>query len=69
MLLFGAANAAPNEGQWFYPANWESTCTFENGKIAHAKCISASIEDRGSVGVLGASPRNILKSRMQESAS
>ena len=58
-----------------YPPNWESTCTFEIGKIAHAFGMSASDEDarggeykRGG-GIWRASPRKILKFRMQESAS
>ena len=64
----------------FYLPNWESTCTFEIGKIAHAKGMSPSVEDtrgestRGGEppscwGVWGVSPRKFLKFRMQESAS
>ena len=67
--------------QWFYPPNWESTCTFEIWKIAHAQGMSPSVEDarggestRGGwvpllLGGMGASPRKFLKFRMQESAS
>ena len=61
--------------QRFYPPNWESTCTFEIGKTAHAKGMSSSVDDakgggeyeRGvsiplvGGGVWGASPRNFFK--------
>ena len=40
--------------QWFYPLNWESTCTFEIGKIAHAIGMSPSVEDaRGGESTRG----------------